>query len=90
MRPGGANLPPLGQRFVQLASLLARRQLQNRQLLAEDQIVVSRHPAIAHLAATQAFMHDHLFPVAPERRANRLHQAAAFVLAVARGVVDMP
>jgi hypothetical protein len=52
-------------------------------------MVVSRRPAIAHLAASQASMHDHLFAIAAEGGANRLHQAAAFVLPVAGCTVDM-
>ncbi len=81
---------PSGDRFVQLIELNARRQLQHGELLAEDEIVVSSGPAIAHLAAAQAPVHDYLFPIPFERRANRLHQAAALVLSVARRVIDMP
>src|SRR5688572_21508550 len=80
----------LCQQLVQRLALLAGRQVQHRQLRAEDHVVVRRHPAIPRLATSQASVDDHLLTIAPKGGANRFHQTATFVFAVARRLIDMP
>lgn len=76
--------------FVQgVATLLLARQIEHGQLFAQDQVIVCGDPAVAHLATAETLMHDHLLAIPPKRGADGLHQTAALVLAVARGVVDM-
>jgi len=52
-------------------------------------MVVGGGATIAHLAASQATMHDDLLPITPKCGANRLHQTAAFVLPIAGRVIHM-
>jgi hypothetical protein len=52
-------------------------------------MVVGGGAAITHLAASQTLMHDYLFDIAAEGRADRFHQAAAIVLPVARCAIHM-
>jgi len=52
-------------------------------------MVVGGRPAVTHIATSQAAMDDHLLAVAAEGGADRLHQAAAFVLPVAWRMIDM-
>jgi hypothetical protein len=52
-------------------------------------MVVGGRPAIAHIVTSQAAMHNHLLSIAAEGGADRLHQAAAFILPVAWCMIDM-
>lgn len=76
-------------RFFHLLERCSCRQIHRWQVHADQQMIVGRRAAIAHLATSRALVDDHLFAVAAKGHADRFHQTAAFILAVARCAIDM-